>query len=80
MLAVTVQVPTLPEVIVTRPVGVTSHAPPLAENETAEPPGDPETVSEAERANSSCVGGETNDRVGDSRMATISWNTDAALN
>ena len=57
MLALTEQVPTLPEVIVTNPVGETVHAPPLAANATAVPPGAPVTTSVAVLPYSKVEGG-----------------------
>lgn len=73
MLALTVQVPTLPEVIKTSPVaGVIVQAPPVAWRVTAVPPGAPVTVSVADLPYANDEGGGgLNDNVGDSRIGVI---------
>ena len=78
-MARTEQEPTLPEVIVTRPVDETSHAPPLATNDATVPPGVPVTCSEAVLPYANVVGGGgLNDNVGDSRIGEIEHCVDAA--
>src|SRR5205085_1224813 len=57
------------------------HAPPLAWNVVAVPPGEPLPTSVADLPNGSVVGtGKVKCNVGDSRIATMSCVTEAAVN